>query len=45
MRILFEMAGAKPESFIIGKELQQLRRELSKMRDLSDITVDLATPR
>ena len=42
MRILREMAGARAEPFTLGKELESLRKELSKMRDLSDITVDLA---
>ncbi len=42
IRLLYGLAKTAPESFNIGKELAQLRSQLSKMRDLSDITVDLA---
>jgi len=41
MKIFCQMAGSAPESFSTGG-LKQLRRQLSKMRDLSDIAVDLA---
>lgn len=42
IKILGEIAGAHIEPFTPGKDLEPLRKELSKMRDLSDITVDLA---
>jgi uncharacterized protein with PhoU and TrkA domain len=42
MKIFFQMAGSTLESFTIDNEAGQLRRQLSKMRDLSGITVDLA---
>jgi len=42
IRILHEMAGAQAEPFTVSSRLMQLRKELSKMRDLSDIAVDLA---
>ncbi len=42
IRIFGEMAGVHVEPFTPGKELQSLRKELSKIRDLSDVTVDLA---
>ncbi|MFH1821866.1 MAG: TrkA C-terminal domain-containing protein [Methanobacteriota archaeon] len=42
IRIFCEMAGVRAKPFTVSKELETLRKKLSKMRDLSDITVDLA---
>ncbi|KUO41090.1 MAG: hypothetical protein APZ16_05775 [Candidatus Hadarchaeum yellowstonense] len=42
IRIIHEMAGTPMEPFTIGTRLKKLRNELAKMRDLSDIAVDLA---
>ncbi len=42
IRILCEMAGVHFEPFKPGKDLEKLRRAISKMRDLSSIAVDLA---
>ncbi|MGC8816433.1 MAG: potassium channel family protein [Candidatus Hadarchaeum sp.] len=42
MRIIHEMAGTPMGPLTIETKLKKLRKELSKMRDLSDIAVDLA---
>lgn len=42
IKILCDMAGARTETFKTGTKFEKLRKELSNMRDLSDITVDLA---
>ncbi|MEM2890397.1 MAG: TrkA C-terminal domain-containing protein [Candidatus Hadarchaeum sp.] len=42
IRIVHEMAGAKFEPFTPETRLKKLRNEMAKMRDLSDIAVDLA---